>query len=64
MRTTIDINDEVLRAVKSYAAEERKTLKVIFEQLCASSSRTRIAVFPMIHPSRRSADGARNPAWT
>ena len=32
MRTTIDINDEVLRAVKSHAAEERKTLKVIFEQ--------------------------------
>ena len=32
MRTTIDINDELLRAAKTYAAEERKTLKVIFEQ--------------------------------
>ena len=32
MRTTIDVNDEVLRAAKSHAAEEGKTLKVIFEQ--------------------------------
>ena len=32
MRTTIDINDELLRAAKTYAAGERKTLKVIFEQ--------------------------------
>jgi len=32
MRTTIDINDELLRAVKTYAAGERKTLKEIFER--------------------------------
>ena len=32
MRTTVDINDELLRAAKTYAAGERKTLKVIFEQ--------------------------------
>ena len=32
MRTTIDINDELLRAVKEYAAGERKTLKATIEQ--------------------------------
>ena len=32
MRTTIDINDELLRAVKAHAAGERKTLKATFEQ--------------------------------
>ena len=32
MRTTIDINDELLRAAKTYAAGEHKTLKAIFEQ--------------------------------
>ena len=32
MRTTIDVNEELLRAVKAYAASERKTLKVTFEQ--------------------------------
>ena len=32
MRTTIDINDELLRAVKAHAAGERKTLKATFEE--------------------------------
>ena len=32
MRTTIDINDELLRAVKAHAAGERKTLKATLEQ--------------------------------
>ena len=32
MRTTIDINDELLRAVKAHAAAERRTLKAMVEQ--------------------------------
>ena len=32
MRTTIDIDDALLRAVKARAAHERKTLKETFEQ--------------------------------
>ena len=32
MRTTLDINDELLRAVKAHAADERKTLKATVEQ--------------------------------
>ena len=32
MRTTLDINDELFRAVKSHAAQERKTLKATVEQ--------------------------------
>lgn len=32
MRTTIDVNDELLRAVKVYAAGERMTLKAAFER--------------------------------
>ena len=32
MRTTIDINDELLRAVKVHAVGERKTLKATIEQ--------------------------------
>ena len=32
MRTTLDINDELLRAVKTHAADERKTLKATVEQ--------------------------------
>ena len=32
MRTTIDINDELLRAVKAHAAGERKTLKATIEE--------------------------------
>ena len=32
MRTTVDINDALLRAVKARAACERKTLKETFEQ--------------------------------
>lgn len=32
MRTTVDINEELLRAVKAHAACERKTLKVTIEQ--------------------------------
>ncbi len=32
MRTTIDVNDELLRAVKVHAALERKTLKATIEQ--------------------------------
>ncbi len=32
MRTTIEINDELLRAVKIYAAGQRMTLKATFEQ--------------------------------
>ena len=32
MRTTIEINDELLRAVKAHAAGERKTLKATIEQ--------------------------------
>ena len=32
MRTTLDINDELLRAVKTHAAGERKTLKATVEQ--------------------------------
>ena len=32
MRTTIDVNEELLRAVKAYAACERKTLKVTIEK--------------------------------
>ena len=32
MRTTIDINDGLLRAVKSHAARDRRTLKAVVEQ--------------------------------
>lgn len=32
MRTTIDVNDELLRAIKVYAAGERMTLKAAFER--------------------------------
>ena len=32
MRTTIDINDTLLRAAKAHAARERKSLKETFEQ--------------------------------
>ena len=32
MRTTIDINDELLRAVKAHAVSERKTLKATIEE--------------------------------
>ena len=32
MRTTIDINDELLRAVKAHARGERKTLKATIEE--------------------------------
>lgn len=32
MRTTIDINDALLKAVKARAADEHKTLKEVFEQ--------------------------------
>ena len=32
MRTTIDINDELMRAVKAYAVAERKTLKASIEE--------------------------------
>ena len=32
MRTTIDINDALLRAAKSHAARNRKTLKAVVEQ--------------------------------
>ena len=32
MRTTIDINDELLRAVKAHAAGEHKTLKATIEE--------------------------------
>lgn len=32
MRTTIDINDELLRAIKARAAGERKTLKATVEE--------------------------------
>ena len=32
MRTTLDINDELLRAVRAYATDERKTLKATVEQ--------------------------------
>ncbi len=35
MRTTIDINDELLKETKAYAFSERKTLKMVVEQaLC------------------------------
>ena len=32
MRTTVDVNDELMRAVKVYAAGERMTLKATFER--------------------------------
>ena len=32
MRTTLDINDELLRAIRAHAADERKTLKATVEQ--------------------------------
>ncbi|MYN64666.1 MAG: DUF2191 domain-containing protein [Acidobacteria bacterium] len=32
MRTTIDINDELLRAAKSHAARDRRPLKAVVEQ--------------------------------
>ena len=32
MRTTIDINDELLRAAKSCAARDRRTLRAVVEQ--------------------------------
>lgn len=32
MRTTIDINDALLKAVKALASNERRTLKETFEQ--------------------------------
>ena len=45
MRTTLDINDELLRAVRAYATDERKTLKATVEQalreFLAGPARTR-----------------------
>ena len=32
MRTTLDLNDELLRAAKAHAADTRKTLKATVEQ--------------------------------
>ena len=32
MRTTVDVNDDLLRAVKAHAAREHQTLKETFEQ--------------------------------
>ena len=32
MKTTIDVNDDLLRAVKAHAAREHQTLKEAFEQ--------------------------------
>lgn len=32
MRTTLDINDELLRAARAHASDERKTLKATVEQ--------------------------------
>ena len=32
MRTTVDINDELLRVAKSHAARHRRTLKAVVEQ--------------------------------
>ena len=32
MRTTIDVNDALLKAVKAHAADEHRTLKDTFEQ--------------------------------
>ena len=32
MRTTIDVNDDLLQAVKAHAAHEHQTLKETFEQ--------------------------------
>ena len=32
MRTTIDINDELLKEAEAYAFNERKTLKMVVEQ--------------------------------
>ena len=32
MRTTIDVNDDLLQAVKAHAAREHQTLKETFEQ--------------------------------
>ena len=32
MRTTIDVNDDLLRAVKAHATREHQTLKETFEQ--------------------------------
>ena len=32
MRTTIDIDDELLRVAKAHAADQRKTLKATIEQ--------------------------------
>ena len=32
MRTTIDVNDDLLQAVKAHAAREQQTMKQTFEQ--------------------------------
>ena len=32
MRTTIDVNDDLLRAIKAHATREHQTLKETFEQ--------------------------------
>lgn len=32
MRTTLDINDELLRAARAHAADQRKTLRATVEQ--------------------------------
>ena len=51
MRTTIDINDELLRAVKAHAAGERKTPKATIEHGCEWATLGRGS---SIHPGLRS----------
>ena len=52
MRTTIDINDELLKEAKAYALNERKTLKMVVEQalrsFLASPARPDIVDVPAI----------------
>ena len=52
MRTTIDINDELLKETKAYALSEHKTLKTVIEQalrlfLTSPSELSKTAVPPI-----------------
>ena len=54
MRTTIDINDGLLRAAKSRAARDRRTLKAVVEQALREL---------LAGPARAAADGPPIPVF-
>ena len=54
MRTTIDVNDALLQAVKAHAARERKSLKETFEQALREY---------LTHPAGAAADAPPIPVF-